>query len=414
MYEYVAPTYSEELRFKIPVWVEDARTYANGDAIHVLIVGENATRSTLKAALQTPTGVNTADSNASNNQTILRKSFDTYVSGRIYDLEVRDSDDPGYAGKIKVGGVAKALNVEKMPIAQPGQVTGYNMGLKLGYRVYFDFKTKGISNNAVKITPKIYYVSGDNSVHTTDSSGDISLFYRTRTGYAKLSASDLEINMIMSSTHGAVNNSVFTVETVTARQINPTRSLVASNTIGKIVGGLTLKKATEKMAYENIDEEAELLGFVNASGKSLSGDFIASAGYSNFISDVDPNRINDIKSATGHWYGEYYLPASTVVVSGNDKNTEAKDAMPGSSKILTSGYLVVAFDEITTGTNSEGTGYLSYAAPAIETQWTKEKSHQEITLPNSRKVTIPTQGESVAIYQVNLRANNDYETAGTH
>ena len=48
-------------------------------------------------------GVKTVASNeeGKNNTYILRTSYDTYVSGRLYDLQIRDTDDPGYMGKIK-------------------------------------------------------------------------------------------------------------------------------------------------------------------------------------------------------------------------------------------------------------------------------------------------------------------------
>ena len=46
---------------------------------------------------------------------------------------------------------------------------------------------------------------------------------------------------------------------------------------------------------------------------------------------------------------------------------------------------------------------------------TKGIANKTIKLPNGKTATISdTKGAAMAIYQVGLRANNDYETEGTH
>ena len=410
LYEYIAPKDCSNIKLRIPIWVEDGKSYTGVNGIHILVAAENCSKAQLKVALQNPTAVKHDASNATNKLTILGKSISVYVSGRIYGLQVRDTDDPGYMSKVK-----PALSVEKLPLAQRGQVTGYNMGLKLGYRFYFDFKTKGKSSAAVNIKPTIYYVSTDGKTVTKD----ISLFYRTTNGkYNKLAENDLNINMSFATTHALVNNTKpdgtnrYTAETVAARQINTTRTFTGINTIGKIIGGLTLKRDVQKLPYDNIDEEAASMGFAN------STEFLKSAAFSNSISDVDPNRTNDIKNASGHWYGEYYLPASTVILMGASKTADDAMKAVNSKTDVRQGYLVVTFDEITTGTTDAGTGYLSYAKPDRNTQWVKENAHKTITLPSGATATIDTTGQAMAIYGGGtggfLRANNDAETEGTH
>ena len=399
LYEYFTPNVTK-YTFVIPVWVKDAHKYEGKDAIHVLIVAENCDAATLNAAKANPLSVTaTGASNTNRNDYILRWSKDTYVSGRVYDLQIRDTDDPGFMGKIKPalsGDTSSTTSLKEMPIAQKGQVKAYNLGMKLGYRFYFDLKTKGISNKTVNIHPKIYYVSPA-GVPTEN----ISLFYHSKGSlYNKLTDNDLNVKMTMAGTHGQVNNAGYTAETVAARQIVPSRVFTNVVTIGKIMGGLSLQRDTEKLPFDNILEAAKAYGFGTDKTK-----FVNSAKES-----ISVSGENDIKNAAGHWYGEFYLPASTIVVNG--AGTTREQAIKG--KPLTTGYLVVVFDEITTVEDDPEADYLTYSAPA-ETQWQKEGIETIITLPNGEQATIIAgNGAAMAIYQVGLRANNDYETEGTH
>ena len=396
--------------------------YVDGNGIHVLVVAENCSLDTLKNAMDNPMTVKTAADNKEGKNTtyILRTSFNTYVSGRLYDLQIRDTDDVGYMNKIKPALTGKPGVEEKveLPLAQQGQIPAYKMGLKLGYRFYFDLKTKGISNKDITIKPKIYYVSADG----TNVTGNISLFYHTKgTLYNKLTEKDLNVRMTMAGTHGIINNPGYTGETISAKQLDPKKVYTNQVVIGKLVDGLKLVKETQKLPFDNIAQVAEMCGF----GTDKAG-FIASAVTSESINDdVAIGGPNDIKNATGHWYGEYYLPASTVVVGGSGATRE--QVVKGAVKPITSGYLVVVFEEITTeddvnDENSSQPGYLTYSSPAApvehKQQWEKEGIETTIILPNGKKASIPTgnahNAGPMAIYQVNLRANNDFETEGTH
>lgn len=394
LYDYIKPSVTT-YTFVLPIWVKDAHDYktANGEGIYTLVVAENCPADKLQAAMNNPASVK---KNARNEKAdyILGKTFDTYVSGRVYDLEVRDSDDPGYMKKVP------ALKCNNLPLAQAGQVKAYKLGLKLGYRFYFDLKTKGISNNTVGLKPKIYYVPATGGTATAD----ISLFYHSKTNlYNKLTEKDLDVNMIMTQTHGTVNNAQYTSETVYAKALNPSRLFTTKNTIGRLINGLVLKNNSEKLPYDNIKEEMSVCGFADLGVDT----FLASAGQS---ATINGNQHN-IRNASGHWYGEYYLPASTLVYKGT--NTTRENAI-AKKDMLAGGYLIVAFEEITTGTNDTGKGYLTYSAPTTNTQWQKEQAHQSVVLPNGKNAIVPTTGTPMAIYQVGLRANNDYETEGTH
>ena len=106
------------------------------------------------------------------------------------------------------------------------------------------------------------------------------------------------------------------------------------------------------------------------------------------------------------------MPASTIVVDG--AGTTRDEVIKGLKKPLATGYLVVVFEEITTVEDDPEANYLTYSAPA-ETQWQKEGLETTILLPNNKQATITAaNGSAMAIYQVGLRANNDYETEGTH
>ena len=138
---------------------------------------------------------------------------------------------------------------------------------------------------------------------------------------------------------------------------------------------------------------------------------------SKFVEDAKTSELveNDdsIRNANGHWYGEFFLPATTKIALG--KNVTAKDILSGKNKLLSSGYIVVAFDTIIS--KSEGQDYLSYSKPYQNTRWEKEGASYpyEINLPNGNVAKINlTEGVPMAIYEVSLRANDDFETEGTH
>ena len=113
-----------------------------------------------------------------------------------------------------------------------------------------------------------------------------------------------------------------------------------------------------------------------------------------------------------------------IVVKG--KTADSKAAM-NPANVYTNGYLVVVFEEVTTESNTGS--YLTYSAPIKdyetnsagigidgETQWQDEGIDMQITLPNGSmaNLEVAAKGAPMAIYQVGLRANNDFETEGTH
>lgn len=395
----------EKYNFIIPTWVKD-KNY--GD-ISVRIVAANTPSDyNVKANIEE---VNFIAKDKSNNKDtyILQNDFRVYIAGVLYDLEIRDSDDIGWMNKLT--NALKLENVEGseknlyLPIGQYNQnyLSGYNMGLKLGYRFYFDLKTKGIASDEIIIKPNFYYVYKDGGKATSN----ISLFYNTMNEkYIKLSLeNDLNIKMIMSNTHGSVNNSGFNYEIMYGKVNNIEKNYTVSTVIGSIFDKLNLNAVDTKLPRNNISECANLYGY-----KGNTTAFMTDAKKSESVEGE-----KDIRNSSGHWYGEFYLPASTKVILG--KNKTRNDVLKNESNLLKDGYIIVTFDTIIT--NSEGANYLSYSKPSEETRWEKEgvKYHDyTINLPNGKTAVISNieEGAAMAIYEVGLRANDDYETEGTH
>ena len=155
----------------------------------------------------------------------------------------------------------------------------------------------------------------------------------------------------------------------------------------------------------NIAELAQLYGY-----KNNTVQFVNEALKSESLEKED-----DIRNANGHWYGEFYLPASTKVVIGSD--TTSQEILRNPNKEKKDGYVIVIFKTIETQNN--GVDYLSYGKPNEKTRFEKEGATYEpyqITLPNGTRVELPLneEGIAMAIYEVGIRANDDYETEGTH
>lgn len=92
---------------------------------------------TVKAQNDTANGiVGAGNYNIPDEEYIITKEIEVFVVGKIYDLEVRTVDDPGWK-------LSMAQNLAKLPVGElkDNAVTSYKYGIKLGYRAYFDLKT---------------------------------------------------------------------------------------------------------------------------------------------------------------------------------------------------------------------------------------------------------------------------------
>lgn len=301
--------------------------------------------------------------NYHDNEYLVKNSTNLSVIGDIYDFNVRTTNDTGWKMKI-----AEFLN--KLPAGEKGDNANsiYKYGIKLGYRAYFDLKTLGAKSTKIKLTPKFYYVSKDGSeiIENPD------LYYRTAKGYKKLSDSDIAINMTMSSTNGDVNNSSFKREQALSLQSTCFTGIDYDMRTG--IGGLKEMILTQKNAVITKYKGQEYTG---AKG-----------------------------NVSRRWLGEIYMPASTVVAKDGATLTQ----IANKQKVYLEGYLVITFDDVYS-TESDGTRYLNYDSMKVA----REKAGKAtVTLTNGTTWSAPSDELPVVIYDISLRANNDYESEGTH
>ena len=123
------------------------------------------------------------------------------------------------------------------------------------------------------------------------------------------------------------------------------------------------------------------------------------------------------------WYGEIYVPASTRIIATGNYNTN-KTKVTNGTGIIKEGYIVVVFENIKS-TTASGADYLKYdevrdpdwniPAGAKSQLATEKAGKTTIKLPNGKTFTSYSSSDApVIIYDVSLRANNDYEQTGTH
>ena len=216
--------------------------------------------------------------------------------------------------------------------------------------------------------------------------------------------------MSMNTTRGDKYNSPIFNEEKT-KTLNMLKSLNIAINYSKLY---SIGNLRDKLLTLNISD-----GITLGSNQSLMTKYKAKDGTFNYL--LSPNYKNSRR-----WYGEIYLPASTVVAIGG---TDIKDVANGKN-ILRKGYILVTFDplETTIGTNQ----YLKY--DTSHNPWggddtsgyifvqEKKGSKTDITsptLPNGQIITnLPDNfnqtSAPIIIYDVSLRANNDFETTGTH
>jgi hypothetical protein len=301
------------------------------------------------------------------NEYLVRNSTNLSVIGDIYDFNVRTTNDTGW--KMKA-----AEYLSKLPAGEKGDNANsiYRYGIKLGYRAYFDLKTLGSKSNKIKLTPKFYYVSKDGGTIIENPN----LYYRTVKGYKKLSDADIAINMTMATTNGDVNNPNFKREQALSLQSPCFSGIDYDMRTG--IGGLNEVTLSQSNAVTTKYEGQEFTG-----------------------GDANVSR---------RWLGEIYLPASTVVAQDGATLTQVANKQ----KVYLDGYLLVTFEDVYS-VEDDGTRYLNYDSMKIDREQSGKSS---LTLPDAlgatKTMTIPDDELPVVIYDISLRANNDYESEGTH
>lgn len=248
----------------------------------------------------------------------------------------------------------------------------YKYAIKLGYRAYFDFKTLGIASVAVDLDPKLYYLDENGNIDT-----NVDFYFKTSpTQYSKLVPDDVLVKMTFNSTKGEVNNAEFIKEKVA-----------------------TVNSSRGAMDFSKVIQIGKLTKL------SLNTD-----------SWLQSTRKNSEK----RWYAEIYMPASTVVATAGTSTTDVANG----KNIKKTGYVVVTFEDVTSKLG-DGTDYLQYSMvkdhngsilPFSQSIMAAEKAGKNsVSLPKGKTFTAYAETEiPVIVYDLSLKANNDFETDGTH
>ena len=302
----------------------------------------------------------------------LANSDSIYVVGKIYDMQVRTTDDTGWE-------LNSAQKLDQMPIGEVYSSASvvenakklYKYAIKLGYRAYFDFKTLGVASTSVDLKPNLYYVDANGNVDT-----NVDFYFKTSpTQYTKLVPGDVIVKMNFNATKGDVNNAQFINEKV--------------QTVNK-KGGIDFSKVLD------IGKLTKL---------SLAND--------NWLQST---RLDNEK----RWYAEIYMPSSTVVAT---KGTSTTDVANGKN-VKKTGYIIITFADVVSKL-SDGTEYLQYSMARDQDgtelyfnksiMYAEKNGKNSIALPGGKTFTAYNETEMpVIVYDVTLKARNDYETSGTY
>lgn len=401
--------------FTIPVWAQE------GDGvIETRVIAENATENLYGAAQE--------NANLDFNNYVATKNINVEVIGKIYDLRISSTNDPGW--QIIKGKNGNYISAEEFAFGQAGQngVQAYKYAPKLGYTVEFDFKTKGIKtdNVDVSVEPEGFYFVGKNG----GTAQEVDLYYQT-TGakYVKIEKGATNSPII-------VNLSNPFMKVIKSELLDSQR--IMKNTIGVIytyaenvnIGMLPELSLPGKLrlTYNNFAEYINKLY-----GKSENAIIVDAANrlsYSTAGFEKVKTGKDVVIASVGHWYAAYRLPSSTIAVP---VGTTPQQIVSNPGIIKRDGYILVKFDIVG---NSGNTDYLRYTGPEslaegeagtyIKDQNGNEQKWQDpvtgnpdpedptkpAILPNGNPARIPD-GATI-IFETELKASNDYETEGTH
>ena len=409
--EYNKATTDGVYTFTIPVWAKEGT-----GTIETRVVAENG-------SVNSPSQ---EGANLDSNNYIATKNINVEVIGKIYDLRISSTNDPGWQN-IK-GKNGNYVSASEFAFGQLGQnaVTNYKYAPKLGYTITFDFKTKGIKSNNVDVSiqPEGFYFVGKNG----GSAEKVDLFYNTTSKkYIKITTGDnTNVPVITNLTSPFMK--VSKQELIDSTRIMKTKLGVTYNYASNVnIGYFPRLRMPEnlRLCYNNF---AEYIG--NGLYKKTETAIIQDATngfvYNNRwgVLKDSANGKDVVIGAVGHWYAGYKLPASTVAApSGTTSDALVKN--PNLAK--KDGYILVKFNIRTDYNEYE---YLEYKGPESLNEGTIEKdkngttlnwppkgtttltpSHN-ITLPNGKTATVPI--GVVGIFETDFRSSNDYETEGTH
>ena len=318
-----------------------------------------------------------------------------YWPATLFGDNIVTKSENGYRAGL---GEATITNVGLLPIGQgttTQQPSKYNHGISLGSTFYFNVNTLGKKNAAISIKPKFMYVTKDGAV-------------KPATLYSK---------------NGNAYEEIKEGQTIQMQvQLNNEYKKIRTNLNAEIQKALGLEgfKTLQTNSKYNIGNYGRLL--INKTQRVPFVEYIAQRAtnnalpqqISNIYKNMTETQKDEVLKSACHWYGEYSLPASTIVMEGTSK--------PGQGTQYKDGFVVVMFQIETQ--NEANSPYLLYNNQAVGNQWDNERlatgTEMKIRIPRltgtgeGKEVPVSlTDGYyPVAIYDVAVRGNR--ETAGTH
>lgn len=378
--------------YTIPVWVKE------GDyTIETRVIAENQQNDNFEIG-----------ANLNLNNYIAKRDIPVEVIGKIYDLRVSSSNDPGWYNNIK----GEYITDKDFPFGQQGQnkISSYKYAPKLGYTFVFDFKTKGRKSNNIEVSafPEFYFVSKNGG-----SAQKVDLYYNTvREKYVKIDAQDTRIPLTVK-----YNDTYMKVPAQEKIDTNKIYKTKYNYNLGVNVGTFASMHLPHdlRLCYNNFDEYVGKLYGKNATKNSIISDAAMKTSYT----DETSGGENIVIGSVGHWFAGYRLPASTIAVEPGTKVTPSN----ANSIKKSNGYILV---KMNIKTKYENWDYLKYTGPEglnesanITTpDWEKtydpnnSSNHQDVILPNGKPADVPN--GTIIIYDSDLRSTNDAESTGTH
>lgn len=396
--------------FTIPVWAQEG----NG-TIKTRVVAENG-------SINSPSQ---EGANLDPNNYIATKDINVEIVGKIYDLRISSTNDPGWQN-IK-GQNGNYITAKEFAFGQLGQnaVNGYKYAPKLGYTIAFDFKTKGIKSNNVNVSIQpegFYFVSKSGG-----KAERVDLYYNTtKQKYIKISTGDkTNIPVITNLTSPFMK--VSKQELIDSARIMNNKLGAGYNYSSNVnIGYFPRLSMPEnlRLCYNNLTEYVGN-GLYKKNEAAIISDATNGFAYNTRWSVLKDaaNGKDVVLGAVGHWYAGYKLPASTVAVP---QGKTSSDIINNPNIIKKDGYILVKFNIRTSYDKWE---YLEYKGPESlnegKAELTPEWPGKVVTpgdtplepttptkLPNGKNADIPV--GIVGIFETDYRSSNDYETEGTH
>lgn len=348
---------SNSYTFTVPVWVTE-KTYD----IETRVIAENAIDKSMYSLSE-----NLKNSSITNY--VAYKTIPVEIIGKIYDLRVSASNDPGWSAIYSQKNGTNYIAADEFPFGGAGQNknTAYKYAPKLGYSFVFDFKTKGTKSNNIDVSVQpsgFYFVSRDG--RTTQ---EVDLYYNTTTmKNIKIDLTDKNVNLTVKLRDAYMK--------VPAQEFTDSTRIYGNKynySLGVKIGTFAKMNLPHslRLCYNNFAEYTNKLYGKGSTENSISN---------------NAGTRDTVIGSVGHWYAGYRLPASTRAIPvGSDINTAIKN-----NSFLTDGYIVVKFDIKTKYQNASGNwDYLQYMG-------------------------LEGMNEAIAIYDASLRSSNDSEIGGTH